>query len=94
MLHSSISNGLGGPSSLVKMSLKGREMGGSREFGKEITNAGSTQGGNGTNGILSSTTLHPQSVKNSDHSHNHPHTSNIKNPFVGEYSQQLKTRMD
>jgi hypothetical protein len=94
MLHSSITNALGGPSSLVKMSLKGREMGGSREFGKEITNAGSTSGGNSTNGILSSTTLHPQSVKNSDHSHNHPHTSNIKNPFVGEYSQQLKTRMD
>lgn len=56
MLHSSITNALGGPSSLVKMSLKGREMGGSREFGKEITNAGSTAGGNG---ILSSTALHP-----------------------------------
>jgi hypothetical protein len=56
MLHSSITNALGGPSSLVKMSLKGREMGGSREFGKEITNAGSTSGGNG---ILSSTALHP-----------------------------------
>jgi hypothetical protein len=47
MLHSSITNSLGGPSSLVKMSLKGREMGASREFGKEITNAGSTSGGNG-----------------------------------------------
>ena len=95
MLHSSISNSLAGPSSLVKMSLKGREMGGSREFGKEITNAGTTSGGNGNrDGILSSTALHPQTVKNSDHSHNHPHTSNIKNPFVGEYSQQLKSRMD
>ncbi len=47
MLHSSITNSMGGPSSLVKMSLKGREMGASREFGKEITNAGTTSGGNG-----------------------------------------------
>jgi hypothetical protein len=51
--------GLGGPSSLVKMSLKGREMGGSREFGKEITNAGGSSGNGATNGFLSSTTLHP-----------------------------------
>jgi hypothetical protein len=59
MLHSSMNNALGGPSSLVKMSLKGREMGASREFGKEITNAGSTAGGNSQNGILSSSALHP-----------------------------------
>lgn len=84
MLHQSITSALGGPSSLVKMSLKGRDMGGSREFGKEITNAGSTGGGNGP--LLAQTTIHPQTVKNAEQTHNHPHTSNIKNPFVTEYS--------
>jgi hypothetical protein len=59
MMHSSMTSALGGPSSLVKMQLKGRDMGGSREFGKEITNAGSTSGGNNGQGILSATALHP-----------------------------------
>jgi len=62
-----------------------------REFGKEITNANSTTenynvGGGATvlssaggpGGLFaSSSSIHPQTVKNSDHSHNHPHTSNI-----------------
>jgi hypothetical protein len=61
-----------------------------REFGKELTNANSTTenynvGGatvlssaGGPGGLFASTnSIHPQTVKNSDHSHNHPHTSNI-----------------
>lgn len=55
---------------LAKMSLK------AREFGKEITNAASTTSNSQSNGLFSST-LHPQTAKHSDHSHHHPHPSNI-----------------
>ena len=62
---------------LAKMQLK------AREFGKEITN-GNVTGGTSVNhstggnaGLFSATSIHPHTVKNSDHSHNHPHTSNI-----------------
>jgi hypothetical protein len=75
------SAGMGTSQALAKMTLK------AREFGKELTNAGSTATGgnvhqyhNGNivgpnntsvgNGHFSST-LHPQTVKNSEHAHHH-----------------------
>ena len=59
---------------LAKMQLK------AREFGKEITNGnvtGASSSSVANAGLFSATSDHPHTVKNSDHTHNHPHTSNI-----------------
>ena len=81
---------------LAKMQLK------AREFGKEITNGNVTGasssstangGGSGTSGIFSATSVHPHTVKNSDHAHNHPHTSNIIAVSVTSTGLQTKKTM-
>jgi hypothetical protein len=77
---------------LAKMQLK------AREFGKEITNgnvtgASSSSAAGNNAGLFSATTVHPHTVKNSDHSHNHPHTSNIIAVSVTSTGLQTKKTM-
>lgn len=72
---------------LAKMQLK------AREFGKEITNGnvtGASSSSVGNTGLFSATSVHPHTVKNSDHTHNHPHTSNIIAVSVNSTGLQTK----
>jgi hypothetical protein len=73
---------------LAKMQLK------AREFGKEITNGnvtGVSSSSVSNTGLFSATSsVHPLTVKNSDHSHNHPHASNIIAVSVNSNGLQTK----